>query len=144
MADTSGRQSVYGARDNGYLMRIHDPAVATWDGAESVQSVTLGDLLCSANVWDRIRLLYFKLFGISATEDVDAALEHYADGAATGTALTVVALNGTNRYFKSTQGINVVVAWSHMIRISAIISTETRGMRLLGWGMEYQIEREDL
>ena len=144
VADLNGRQYVYGARDNGYLMRIHDPAVATWDGTAAVQSVTFGDLLCSGNIWDRIRLLYFKLFGISITEDVDASLTHYADGATAGTALTVVALNGANRYFKDTQRLGLAVAWSHKITITATITTNPRGMRLLGWGMQYQIEREDL
>jgi hypothetical protein len=36
------------------------------------------------------------------------------------------------------------VAWSHQIKISVTVSTEIRGMRLLGWGMEFQVEREDL
>ena len=142
-ADIEGRQYMYGARDNGYMMRLHDPAAATWDGTPSVQSVTLGDLLCSGNIWDRIRLRFLKLFGISTTEDLDAAVTHYADGATSGTALTAVALNATERYFKNTQPLNHA-AWSHQFRISATISSEKRGMRLLGWGLEYLIEGEDL
>jgi hypothetical protein len=143
VSDTDGRQYVYGARDNGYMMRLHDPSVATWDGTGSVQSITLGDLLLSGNIWDRIRLRFLKLFGVSAAEDIDAAITHYADGAAAGTALADVALDATPRYFKSTQGLNLV-AWSHQIKISVTVSTEIRGMRLLGWGMEFQVEREDL
>lgn len=142
-ADTDGRQYMYGARDNGYMMRIHDPDVATWDGISSVQSITLGDLLCSGNIWDRIRLRFLKLFGISTTEDLDASVTHYADGAAAGTELDAVALNAAGRYFKDTQAQDLL-AWSHQIKITATISTEKRGMRLLGWGMEYLIEREDL
>lgn len=143
VSDTNGRQYMYGARDNGYMMRIHDPDVATWDGISSVQSITLGDLLCSGNIWDLIRLRFLKLFGISTTEDLDASVVHYADGGAAGTELTEVALNATERYFKDTQAPDLL-AWSHQIKITATISTEKRGMRLLGWGMEYLIEREDL
>jgi hypothetical protein len=143
VADTDGRQYVFGARDNGYMMRIHDPAVATWDGTPSVQSLTLGDLLCSGNIWDRIRLRFLKLFGISTTEDLDASVTHYADGDATGTALAAVALNAPGRYFKDTQPLNQG-AWSHQFKLFATITTEKKGMRLLGWGLEYLIEREDL
>ena len=143
VADTNGRQYVYGTRDNGFMLRLHDPAVATWDGTASVQSVTLGDMICSGNLWDRIRLLYLKLFGVSTTEDLDAAITHHADGASATTTLSVAALNASGRYFKSTQALNLV-AWSHQLTISTTVSTEKRGMRLLGWGLEYLVEREDL
>lgn len=143
VADTEGRRYVYGTRDNGYMMRLHDPSVATWDGAASVQTITLGDLLVSGNVWEEIRLRYFKLFGISTTEDIAAAITHYADGDTAGTVLAPVTLKTSARYFKETQALNLI-GWSHQIKISATFTTDKRGMRLLGWGLSYLAEREDL
>jgi hypothetical protein len=140
--DTSKRAYVYGARDNGYLMRLHNPTVPTWDGAAAVQAVTLGDLVPSGNVWEKVRVDFLKIFGISIAEDIDLTVTHYADGAATGTALTPVALNGTNRYWKNTQPVDIA-AWSHSFKLSATVTTTPKGLQLLGWGLEHHTERED-
>jgi hypothetical protein len=140
VVDATGKAYIYGARDNGYLMRLHNGV--PWDGAASVQSVSPADLIVSDDPWDQIRLLRLKLFGISTTEDADCAITHYADGASSGTALTAAALNGANRHFRATQGLNVL-AWSHQFKFSAAIATEAKGMRLLGWALEYRTERAD-
>jgi hypothetical protein len=138
--DTNGKRYLYGCRDNGYLMRLENGA--TWDGTGSVQSITPGDMVPSQDIWDQVRLRQLKLFGISITEDIDCAITYYADGASAGTALTAVEMNGSNRHFRSTQLLNLL-AWSHMLKFSTTVSTETRGMRLLGWAIEFQVERED-
>ncbi len=142
VSDTDDKPYVYGARDNGYMMLLHDPATPKWDGTAAVQSVTLGDLVVSGDMWEKGLVNFFKVFGISTAEDTDAAITHYKDGAAAGTSLAAVALNGANRYFKDTQPVNIS-GWSHRIKIAATISTEKKGLQLLGWGMEYMIDRED-
>jgi hypothetical protein len=138
--DLDGKRYVYGCRDNGYLMRLENGA--TWDGSASVQAIETGDFAPSGDIWDMARLRALKVLGSCITEDIDCAITHYADGAAAGTSLTAVALNGTNQNFRSTQEIDKI-AWSHRMRFETSVSTEVRGMRLLGWGLEYQIERED-
>jgi hypothetical protein len=141
VTDLTGGVYCYGSRDNGYLMRLNADTPA-WDGTASVQFAVLADQLASGDLWDLIRLNRFKLLGVCITENITASITHYADGAAAGTALTAVALKGSNRYFRSSQGMNLL-AWSHQLKISATVSSELRGMRLLGWGLLYQIVRED-
>lgn len=140
VVDATGKAYIYGARDNGYLMRLHNGV--PWDGTAAVQSVSPADLLVSDDPWDQIRLSRLKIFGVSATEDTDCAITHYADGATSGTTLTAAALNGANRHFRETQALNLL-AWSHRLLFSASISTEAKGMRLLGWALEYRVERPD-
>lgn len=140
VTDLAGRSYIYGSRDNGHLMRMHNGA--TWDGTAQVQSVTLGDILPTSDLWDETNLGRFKLLAISTAEVVSAAITHYADGNAAGTTLTAVPLNGTARYVKHTQGVDIT-AWSHRVSIQATISTETKGMRLLAWAAQFGTERED-
>lgn len=140
--DSSGKRYVYGARDNGYMMRLHDPSTPQWDGSDSVQSVTLSDMVPDGDVWNVTMLRRLKLFGISISEDVDASVTHYADGSTVETALASVELNTSARYFKNTQALDLT-AWSHKIKISGTFSTEAKGMRLLGIGLEYKKIRDD-
>lgn len=141
VADADGKTHVYGARDNGYVMRLHHGV--TFDGTAQVQSVTLADLLVAGDPWIQIRLDLFKIFGVATTEDIDAQITHYADGAPSGTALADVPMqNAAGRYFKHTQPVDIP-AWSHQIVIAATVTEETKGLKLLGWGMQYHMERED-
>ena len=81
---------------------------------------------------------------IQSDEDCDIAITHYADtddGAGTG--LTVHPLDvGGDRLNRSTQNTNFL-AWSHRFKFSITTSTTAKGMRPIGWGYQYRIERED-
>jgi hypothetical protein len=142
--DVNNKSYTYGCRDNGYMMRLHDETTPQWDGTPSVQFVTLPDIFASGDIWDMIRLRMFKVVAISATEAITASVEHYADGASAHTDMDAVALNGGNRILRHTQsGLNLL-AWLHRIKITATVTSDVKGMRLLAWGMRYQIEREDI
>ena len=99
-------------------------------------------MVFSQDIWDVTRMKRIKVFGISITEDIDCTITHYADGAAAATTLLGVGLNQTNRHFRGTVILNQL-AWSHRLKFTTTVNTEKRGMRLLGWGVEFQIERED-
>jgi hypothetical protein len=141
VADTAGKNYVYGGRDNGQLMRLHHGA--TWDGSPQVQSVTTGDFLPSKSIWDATRITGLKMIALSAVEDVSLTPVLYADGAAAGTTLAPVPMKGAKRYVRHSQGVDVPAAWSWRLQWSAIVNTETQGLRLIAWGVKHQIEWED-
>jgi hypothetical protein len=163
--DTDGKRYVYGCRDNGYMMRLENGLL--WDGEPTVQIIETGDFIPSADSWDISRLRALKVMGASflsdnlltesslviTTETGDSlvieaggcVVTHYEDGSDDGTALSTVPMNSVAANFRNTQDLDQP-AWSHRLRFSTTIptdSSEVRGMRLLAWGIEYQIERDD-
>ncbi|MDD4339204.1 MAG: hypothetical protein PHV00_05940 [Syntrophales bacterium] len=159
--DADDKRYVYGARDNGHVMRLeYGPE---WDGEPSAQIIETGDFLPTGNVWDITRLRSIKVWGtaptgaiehedgsVMVTEDGETVITdvdknsftHYADGATTGTTLSDIEVGATRWNYRGTQETNLV-AWSHRLRFETTVATEARGMRLLGWGALYQVERED-
>ncbi|MCK5603317.1 hypothetical protein KAR91_15645, partial [Candidatus Pacearchaeota archaeon] len=94
--------------------------------------------------WYKVLLRRLKLVATRTTEDVDVAITHYGDTSTSGTALTVLALDGgSNRITRATQNANIL-SWSHRFKFSVTTDNTTKGLRLIGWGMQYRIEREDV
>jgi len=143
VADSEGRPYAYGFRDNGYMMRLEYGN--TWDGVDNAMHIDSADILPTNDIWDVTELRRLKALCKSITEDDDISITYWADGDdGVGAALpTVVAMNGANRFVKSTQALNKM-GWSHRFRFAAATGATPRGMQLIGWGFEFIVRREDI
>jgi hypothetical protein len=139
--DDSGVQHVYGMLDDGYMVRLeHGPR---WIDEEIRQEVTTGEFNPTGNTWDMFRLRRLKTMAAALTEETELTITHYADGNDTGISLQSHDLSGPARHTRKNQSPNIL-AWSHKLKFSAATNSESRGIKLIGWGYMGEIEREDL
>ena len=78
-------------------------------------------------------------------EWIDIDVTHYADTAYIGTDLEELMLDGgqnTTRLARTTQNTNLL-GWSHRLKFTAETSDTVKGMKPIGWGAQYWIERTD-
>jgi len=141
VADAVNKQYVFGCRNEGSLMRLEHGT--TWDGADIVQSATTGEFLPTDNIFDLVRIKRVKLACAALMEARSMAIEHYADGATLPTTLAPVALSGGNRHVRKTQPVNLD-AWTHKFRFTTNTNATAKGVRLLVWGYEDEILRDDV
>jgi len=138
--DDSGVQHVYGMLDDGYMVRLeHGPR---WIDEEIRQEVTTGEFNPTGNTWDMFRLRRLKTMAAALTEETELTITHYADGNDTGISLQSHYLPAA-RHTRKNQSPNIL-AWSHKLKFSAATNSESRGIKLIGWGYMGEIEREDL
>jgi hypothetical protein len=147
VSDDYGTEYVYGLFDDGYMRRLEHGT--TWDGEDITQTVTTSDMVPSSDlkgggIWDYASVNSLKVLANTITEDVDLAVTHYRDGNATGQTLQSVESTGSNRYKRKTQKLSAAGnGYSHQFSFSVATNATEKGLPLLGWGMLYEIKRED-
>jgi len=80
--------------------------------------------------------------GLTATLGEDVLVQDENDTSAIITKLTALDADGSNRHTRATQNLNLQ-GWSHRIEFSVSTSSESKGVRVLGWNMQYKVIRED-
>ncbi len=141
VADTNGTQYVYGLRDNGYMMRLENGT--TWDGEEIAGLVASSDQLPTGDIWDVTKIRRLKMLLGAIAENSSLVGTHYKNGKSSGTTLSPVAAVGSDRYVKDVQSLNLK-AFSHKFEFSIATSNTVKGVPLLAWGYQYEVEREDV
>ena len=139
--DLNGSEYLYGLRDNGHLMRLENET--TWDGEAIVQKVTTGEFFPVGDSWERTKLHYLKLFSTAISENATMDVVCYEDGASSGQTLDSYLCSGSGRYVKNLTHKNVK-GLTHKISFSASTSSEKKGVPLIAWGHQFEIDREDL
>ena len=150
VTDTNGAKYLYAGTNEGYVMRNENGTVwREYHAASFVDRylsfvVETGDFFpADKSPWHKTRLKRLKLVAEDITEDADIYITHYADTSYLGTSLSVLALNGSsNRLTRGTQNMNDL-GWSHRLKFAAETDSTAKGMRPIGWGAQYIIERED-
>lgn len=134
--DSYGNSYVYGAVGAGTkLMRFENGV--TWAGTAISQVVETGDFMLTGNAWEQAEIDRVKWFGTTLSEAADCTVTHYTDTMATGTTLSVIDLNGGagrvtfDRQEVGTRGI------THRFKWETATSTESKGMKPLGWGVKW-------
>ncbi len=150
VTDIYGTSYLYAGMDTGYVMRVEDGNVwRTYLSAAFADTpmdfvVETGDFFPTENnPWYKTRLRRLKLVAESIEEDIDVYITHYDDTGYLGTSLDVLALDGgDSRIIRGTQNTNLL-GWSHRVKFAAETSSTAKGMRPIGWGAQYRIERID-
>ena len=150
VTDVDGAGYLYAGLCYGHVMRNDHGTV--WREYSAVDFADLqissvvetGDFFpAENNPWYKTRLRRLKLVAEGIEEDTDVYITHYGDTGYLGTSLDVLALDGgDNRLVRGTQNTNLL-GWSHRLKYAAETSDTEKGMRPIGWGAQYRIERED-
>jgi len=80
--------------------------------------------------------------GKTITLGENVLVQDESNTSATITTLKAFAAKATDRHTRATQNVNLQ-GWSHRIEFSVSTSSETKGVRLLGWNVQFKIIRED-
>ena len=143
IVDATGGSYVYGGIDTGFLVRLENGN--TWDGTNLVHTLDTADLLPTGSLWDITLLRYLKVGVVRETgASATMTLGHAADGS--GSFVTQASLDlvgGTARWRRVTQALNLR-ALSHQWRLSVTTSDKARAPQLLGLGLLFRVEREEL
>ncbi len=144
--DTAGFRCVYAGLDDGFVVRLEEST--TWNGTAIDYVWETGDFFPTGSMWDQTTMRYLKLISEVIAEDADIAVTHYTDTAATGSPLSVHALDsGANRINRTTQAMNGT-GWTHRFKFSVSMGDGAgaveKALIPLGWGYQFYVEREDL
>ena len=141
VVDAAGRKYVYGARANGYLMRLEHGT--TWDGAAIAQYVETGEIL-PATIWDLCKNTLFKLMYRPIAEDATLTVTLYRNGESdpNGQVLAQIALKGTGRYLVYNKKLSADAFTGYRLRFSAATSATPRGLQMLAWGIKHSVDHK--
>ncbi len=143
VADVHGTQYVYGFFDDGFMRRLDFGK--TYDTTDIERYVQTADIVPTGDMWDMTRMRRLKVITGVNSETAMMSITHFASGASTllGTVLTSVSLNTSAIFMKNTQGMNLL-AWSHKLKFALSGNVTNKGLRLIAWGGEFNVEREDV
>jgi len=141
VTDTNGIPYTYGGFSDGFLRRLDNGT--TWDGSAITQIAETGDFYLDNDAWHETLLTGMKLSYKVLTEAVTAGVTLYKDADTAGTSIWSVPLNvgsyGSNRYNTRLNH----TSWLYRLAFWAEPSGTTEGFQPLGFGYQYQVERED-
>jgi hypothetical protein len=141
--DSVGNPYMYGGVDSGRLLRLESGS--TWDGASIAHQVDTADIPYQEGLWDVTLLRYLKSAVVrDGASAGTVTFAHAADGSGTFVTQATLTLNsGTARYVKVTLPLNLR-ALTHQWRVASTTSDSQRSPRLLGVGLLFRVEREEL
>ncbi|MDD4984630.1 MAG: hypothetical protein PHQ43_02400, partial [Dehalococcoidales bacterium] len=148
--DAYGTQYVYGFFDNGYMKRLEYGT--TWAGAALTyaiqQSLTTAAQIPTGDIWDKTKVRRLKVVTDAATDETAMVVTHYHDGNSPGNSFTTIDSEETIEFSKNTQSVISTNpywnCWSHKWNFAVNTSTQTNGIKLLMWGYQYVVTREDI
>lgn len=141
--DSYGTKYVYGLFDDGYMRRLEHGT--TWDGDRINQIIQTSDLLPSGSSWDvteitEIRMMFEK---ISALTGVSV---FYGQNG-TSTFEKLMEFDPTKSDMRTYRDVEKVgrkcQAWSHAFEFQAGTTAVEKGLKFLGWSLEFEVLRDD-
>jgi hypothetical protein len=117
-----------------------------WDATDIERYAVTAHTIPTGDMWDITRMRRLKVITGMASETAMLSITHVGSGASisSGTVLTSFTTNNNSMvYIKNTQELNLL-AWSHQLKLALTGNVTDKGLRLIAWGAEYNVEREDI
>jgi hypothetical protein len=142
VTEDNGMTHVFGFFDNGTMKRLEYGS--TYDGTIMSRYIETADIVPTGDMWDYTRMVRMKLIGDPMSESAVVSVTHAASGTTSFTSLAAFSINMAPAAFvKQTQRVNLA-AWSHRLKFAISGGMTEKGLKLVAWGAEYQVEREDV
>ena len=140
VTDATGKQYIYGARPNGYLVRLEYGT--TWDEEPIQQYIETGEIIPSGNILETHKIIKIKLLYLPITETTPVTLTVtlYRNGDTTGQVLTTLDLTGTASFLSLKKKLAHDAFSSCRLRFAAETSETKKGLQLLAWSYQYTKE----
>ena len=145
--DTDGNKYIYAYDESGYLQRVENGL--TWsDGSTGITNTAQSaDLTLSDGIWDEIELFYHKIL-FRDNDEGSISVAVYKDGNTTAESSTNLPSSATMAETDNYRYRNLITILSAIIGFTFKFLTTITGCtvtkpKLLAWGLQYDIYRED-
>jgi hypothetical protein len=140
--DTDGTPYVYGFFDDGIMRRLEYGKY--YDSTEFERYVETTDIIPDGDMWNVTRLERLKLLTGKASETAYLSITYAASGTSISSGVDIgsVYTSTSQRFIKDTQRLNLL-GWSHKLRFAITGGVTDKGLKLIAWGAQFTVERED-